>query len=137
MLLHPVQCRNSPHRVSKYQEYEHEWNISGIQYSVNIKDINKFEHQNNISVNVYGYENKKIFPLRITTMTAATHHVNLLYITADKIEVLKNHLRRCKLQGVQKIKLPKADCKKGRDKVNFTKTEYQLRLSSTRILKTF
>ena len=61
--LHPVQCGNSLHRVSKYQEYEHELNISGIQYSINIKDINKFEHQNNISVNVYGYENKKIFPL--------------------------------------------------------------------------
>ena len=27
---------------------------------------------------------KKIFPLRITTMTAARHHVNLLYITAGK-----------------------------------------------------
>ena len=58
--------------------------MSGIQYPIDIKDIGKFEHQNNISVNVYGYEDKKIFPLRITTMTAASHHVNLLYITAGK-----------------------------------------------------
>ena len=29
-----------------------------IQYS---KDIGKFEHQNNINVNIYGYENKKSF----------------------------------------------------------------------------
>ena len=28
--------------------------MSGIQYLVDIKDIGKFEHQNNISVNVYG-----------------------------------------------------------------------------------
>ena len=58
--------------------------MSGIQCPVDIKDINRFEHQNNISVNVCEYEDKKIFPLRITTMTAASHHVNLLYITAGK-----------------------------------------------------
>ena len=83
-LLHPVQRINSPHRVSKYQEYESELDMSGIQHPVDIKDIDKFEHQNNISVNVYGYEDKKIFPLSITPMTVARHHVNLLYITADE-----------------------------------------------------
>ena len=83
-LLHPVQHRNHPDRVSKYQEYEHELNMSGIKYPVNIKDIKKFEYQNSISVNVYGYEDKKIFLLRITTMITARHHVNLLYITAGK-----------------------------------------------------
>ena len=30
-----------------------------------------------------GTKIKKIFPLHISTMTAARHHVNLLYITAD------------------------------------------------------
>ena len=43
-------------------------------------------------------------------------------------EVLKIDFERCKLHGAQKIKLPEADDKKGRDKVKFTKTEYQLRL---------
>ena len=33
--------------------------MSGIKYPIDIKHIGKFEHQNNISVNVYGYENKK------------------------------------------------------------------------------
>ena len=42
-------------------------------------------------------------------------------------EVLKNDLG-CKLHGAQRIKLPEADDKNGRDKVKFTKTEYQLRL---------
>ena len=41
-------------------------------------------------------------------------------------EVLKNHLERCKLHGAQRIKFPEADDKKERDKVKFTKTEYQL-----------
>ena len=43
-------------------------------------------------------------------------------------EVLKNHLRRCKLHGTQRIKLAEANDKNGHDKVKFTKTEYQLRL---------
>ena len=36
------------------------------------------------SVNVYGYKDKKIFLLGITTMTTARHYVNLLYVTAGK-----------------------------------------------------
>ena len=54
--------------------------MSGIQYPVDIKDIGKFEHQNNISANFYRYEDKKVFPLRITTVTDrhhVRHHVKL------------------------------------------------------------
>ena len=47
-----------------------------------------FEHENNISVNVYGYEDKKIFPLNITTLAVARHHVTLLYTTAGEIFLL-------------------------------------------------
>ena len=43
-------------------------------------------------------------------------------------EVLKNHLGRCKLHRAQRIKLPEAGNKKGCDKVQFTKTKYQLSL---------
>ena len=39
--------------------------MSGIRYVVDMKDIGKFEHQNDVSVNVYEYEDKNIFPLRI------------------------------------------------------------------------
>ena len=42
-----MQHINHPTRVSKYQEYEHDLNISGIQYPIDIKDTGKFEHQNN------------------------------------------------------------------------------------------
>ena len=35
--------------------------MSGIQYPTDIKDIGKFEHQSNITVNVYGCEDKKSF----------------------------------------------------------------------------
>ena len=61
-MLHPAQSRNNPNRVTKYQECEHELSMTGIQYPVDIKDIGKFEHQSNISVNIYGYKDKKDFP---------------------------------------------------------------------------
>ena len=95
-----MQHINHPTRVSKYQEYEHDLNISGIQYPVDIKDIGKSEHQNNIRVNVSGYEDKKVFSLRITTVTVARHHVNLYYINDDEKSyyVLVNDLNRLVLR---------------------------------------
>ena len=71
-------------RVLKYQKYERDLNMSGIKYAIDVKDTGKFEHQNNISVNLYGCKNKKIFPLPITTIFVARHYVNLSYITADE-----------------------------------------------------
>ena len=54
---------------------------------------------------------------------------NIVYVAAPvKKYLLKNHLERCKLHRAQRVKLPEADNKKGREKVKFTKTEYQLRL---------
>ena len=46
-------------KVQKYQVYESELSISGVKYPVDIKVIDKFEHQNNISVNFYGCKDKK------------------------------------------------------------------------------
>lgn len=40
--------------------------MRGIQYPVRVQQITKFENQNDISVNVFGYEDKEIFPMRIT-----------------------------------------------------------------------
>ena len=57
-------CLNIQKNDSKCQEYEHKLNMSGIQYPVDIKDIGKFQQENNISVNVYGYKDKKNFPVR-------------------------------------------------------------------------
>ena len=64
--------------------------MSGIQYPVDLKDICKFEYQNNISVNVYGYEDKTVRSLRITTVTSATHHVYLLKNKESHYVLVKN-----------------------------------------------
>ena len=76
--LHPA--HKTPQRVSKYQPFQDELTFQGIDFPVKLQDISKFETQNQISVNVFGYDPEHwIYPLRITK---AEHqkHVDLLYI---------------------------------------------------------
>lgn len=52
--------------VTSLQQYEHTITMGVIQFPVNIKDIEKFEKLNtDISINVLGYENKELYPLRV------------------------------------------------------------------------
>ena len=82
--LHPIPYQDNPNRASKYYEYEGEMNMNGIEYPVAIKDIDRFEKQNEISVNVYGYEDASVFPMRITKQETC-QHVNLLYVSENNI----------------------------------------------------
>ena len=59
--------------------------MDGISYPVKLKDIDRFENLNeNISVNVFAYEEKKIFPVKIANAKGRQHHVNLLVITDNE-----------------------------------------------------
>ena len=71
--------RDNPSRVTKYLPYENTLNITGIEYPVKRQQISKFEQQNvDVSVNVFEYEENKVFPTRITERRR--HHVNLLIL---------------------------------------------------------
>jgi len=60
--LNPV--KDHPERITRQLEKQTEtFNFGGISFPIKLKDIKKFEQQNpQISVNVLGYEDKKIFP---------------------------------------------------------------------------
>lgn len=75
--LYPA-SRN-PSRVSHYHAYANKVNMRGIEYPVRLAQISKFENQNDISVNVFGYEDKEIFPMRVTKVKKKAH-VDLLYL---------------------------------------------------------
>ena len=78
--LHPTE--DNFNRVSKYMEDE--INMNGIKYPVKVKDITKFEKQNLlIAINVFGFEDGDIFPLRITN-EVKQNHVNLLLISNEE-----------------------------------------------------
>ena len=73
-------------RLWKYRPYENELNMDGVSFPTPLKDIDKIEAQNNMSINVFGYDTKdKVYPLRISGDTK-DQHVNLLLIK----EVLPN-----------------------------------------------
>ena len=55
---------NNPERISKLKRYENEFNLEEIEYPVSFKDINKFEKNNEISVNILAIENRKIYIFR-------------------------------------------------------------------------
>ena len=46
-------------RVSKLKRYEVEFDWSGLEFPVSLRDINKFERNNEIGVNILAIENKK------------------------------------------------------------------------------
>ena len=59
-----------------------ELNWGGMEFPVKLKKIDKFEKNNpTISINVFGYEDEKPYPLRISPFIDRTHCVDLLFIT--------------------------------------------------------
>ena len=56
-----------PERIKKNnKKFAEELNYDGIEFPIQEKDFNKIEIRNNIYINVFGYENKLIFPIHIS-----------------------------------------------------------------------
>lgn len=56
---------------------------SGIEFPVTAKQYNTIEKQNNININVFGYEEKQFFPIHISS-EKNTECMNLLLITEEE-----------------------------------------------------
>ena len=54
---------NNPQRVSKYKKHIEKLDYSGIKFPITINQVPKIEVQNNITFNIFGYENEKVYPL--------------------------------------------------------------------------
>ena len=72
-----------PERVSNLREFADNYDWSGLEFPVSLKQIGKFEAKNDISVNVLGLEGKDIYILR----NSGPFHreINLLMISEDGI----------------------------------------------------
>ena len=89
---------NHPERVDKeLMEKENTLNMEGIEYPVSLKDLNKFEKQNtNISITVYGYEGKSVYPLRNSDNTDREYKIRLILIEQNGVKhycLVKNQSR--------------------------------------------
>ena len=74
----------NPQRINKVdKEMINELNNDGIDFPVSQKHYNKVEKQNNIRINVFGYEKGQPFPIHISKETFEDQ-MNLLLITEDE-----------------------------------------------------
>jgi len=62
-----------------YSHYMTVLNFDDIEFPMTLKNIGKFEHLNNMSINVYGIKEQKILPLQLAN-NKREKHVNLLYV---------------------------------------------------------
>ena len=65
------------------KQYIEKLDYSSIKFPVTVKQINKIEKQNNICINLFGYEEKQKFPIYISKENYQDH-MELLLITEDE-----------------------------------------------------
>jgi len=58
--VYPERIKLSDKEFSKKLDY------SGVSYPVKIKDVGKIEKQNCINVNIFGYVDGSLYPIRIS-----------------------------------------------------------------------
>ena len=74
-----------PERIKKTEKkIAEELNYDGIEFPVQEKDFNKIEVKNNKCINVFGYDNKLIFPIYISDHKFEDSMDLLLLIDNDK-----------------------------------------------------
>ena len=73
--------KKDPQRIKKTDKtFISQLDYSSIEFPVTVKQINKIETQNNICINLFGYEEKQKFPIFISK-EKFTDHIELLLIT--------------------------------------------------------
>ena len=81
--INPV--KDHPGRVTRIdKKIACNFNYDGIEFPVQEKDFSKIEVQNNICINVFGLENKLLFPIYISDQTFKSSIDLLLLINDDK-----------------------------------------------------
>ena len=73
-----------PQRIKKCDKaYISKLDYTGIEFPVTIKQLSKIEKQNEININVFGYEEKQPYPIYISK-EKYEDHMELLLITKDE-----------------------------------------------------
>ena len=69
-----------PQRIKKSEEeYLKKLDYTGIEFPITIKQFNKIEKQNNITINIFGYEEKQTYPIYVSKENCE-NYMNLLLI---------------------------------------------------------
>ena len=61
--------------------------MEGIEYPVSLKDIDKFENQNQtICITIFGYDGKIVYPLRNSDNMDRVHKIRLMLIEKNGVK---------------------------------------------------
>ena len=83
-IRHLNQQDKYPQRIKKSdRKYIEKLDYSGIEFPVTTKQYNKIEKQNEININVFGYEDKQPYPIHVSK-EKYDDHMELLLITKDE-----------------------------------------------------
>ena len=87
-----------PERVIKYKPFMNDYDWSKFKFPMPINQIEKVEDMIDYGINVYGYENQQIFPIRITSINTKNIISLLLienhYVYIKNFDVLNSPMRR-------------------------------------------
>ena len=84
-IRHLLPQDKDPQRIKKCdKKYVEKLDYSGIEFPVSVKQYNKIEKQNNIRVNVFGYEEKQKHPIYVSK-EKFNSCLNLLLITEGEV----------------------------------------------------
>ena len=75
---------NIQKEIKKLTKIAEELNFDEIEFPVQEKDFNKIEINNNICINVFGYENRLVFPVYISNQKSKDSMDLLFLIDNDK-----------------------------------------------------
>ena len=83
VLLEFPNISSHPERMSNLTKFSNNYNWSGLEFPVSIKDIGVFETNNNISVNMLAVEGREIYIHRKSRWTG--HKIDLLLVSENGI----------------------------------------------------
>ena len=84
-IRHLNPAKKDPQRIKLTdREFSKKLPYSGVSFPVQIKDIGKIEKQNSVTINIFGYEDKALYPIRISE-EKYSGHIELLYIQKETI----------------------------------------------------
>lgn len=77
-------CARRP--ASSLSKFKNQLNFRGISFPVKLKDIDKFEKQNDVAVTVLGFEKNEFFPLRVSKhlCDANRSRIDLLFVQNEE-----------------------------------------------------
>ena len=94
-IRHLLPQKKDPQRIKMCdKKYVEKLDYSGIEFPVSVKQYNKIEKQNNIRVNVFGYEEEQKYPIYISKEKFDSC-LNLLLITEEEVK------HYCLIKGFQ------------------------------------